>query len=660
MGRAQQPTTEGPLRNDTFVPTDKDSQALLLRGDKDLQKARSESSPTLLAAALDAWQSALTQDNPTVWVQGKDPAGIAQELWGQERLDLDRMLYGVQAAIAHRLQQLDPGERKTWTERFSPLAEEALHRNPFDPAHLRRIEHRFPLTQSAAVAGLRLADIELERDHPKRAQTWLDRAAWHLGGTLGDDTWDTHLKARGWRAAQPASQPTPANIADLKTVRAVRLEARPGRPPHGETPTLGLGLMPGLAPMDDGSIVVQTPRAVLHLSEDFLVGRDGAAQAQGLTNFTQEGPLRPLTPGSSGGWPLTPVTRGTRAYLVVDRARSGAVRYGLPIPSRSNHLLALQSGLEGQFSLLWKRSTDGVSNSKGQLQTPVDLQGAWEFQPGLLLVDNLLICVARAIPEPESQEEGQGGSGTGEAILNLVAMDANDGSLVYSVPFAKASDLVLRDESSVSQGIPTVCMPPSYDPRTGQILVASHHGLITTFDATDGRPRWSFRTRRRNPRDRGWPGSRPAPIHDSIARVAPFDGDFLYRMNLDRAALSPLLSNPTPIGQRLDLVHADATGTAFLGRRGRHETFWFEPAEGAPQYSIFLGRQEHLTGTVSRTQSAWLFASTQGLYVLDPTRQWALSHHFPLEDMSAGVGGDVYTIGERVFVLGEDTLWVLQ
>ncbi len=475
-----------------------------------------------------------------------------------------------------------------------------------------------------------------------------------------DGDWTRHLEARGWRSAALELPATPANIAALKTVRAVRLEARPGRPPHGEAPSLGLGLKPGLATMDDGSIVVQTPRAVLHLSMEFLEGKTGSAQAQALTHFTQEGPLRPLTPGSSGGWTMTPVTRGSRVFLVADRARSGSVRYGLPIPSRSNHLLCLESGRDGELQAVWKRSTEGVTDGLGRLQTPADLAGAWEFQPGLLLVDDLLICVARAIPEPEVQGEEAPKTSRGEDFLNLLAFHATDGSLAYSVPIAKASDLVLRDDSSVSQGIPTVAMPPGYNPQTGQILVTTHHGLISAFDATDGRPRWSFRTRRRNPRDRGWPGSRRAPMAQTTAWVAPFDSDFLYTMDLERAALSPLKESPAPMGPRLDLVHGDSSGLAFLGRRGRHETFWFEPTTGAPQFSVFLGRQEHLTGTMARTRDAWLFASTQGLYVLDPARQWAMSGHFPLEDLSAGVGGDVHTFGHRILVLGEDTLWVLQ
>lgn len=652
--------TEGPLQNDTFVPTSPSIQALLLRGDKDIHKARTTEGPTLLAAALDAWQSALVQSSALDWVHGDDTQGLAQELWGADRADLKRMEFGVQTAVAYRVMQLQPAERTVWLDRFGPLAEEALRRSPFGTVNLGQVEYRFPFTAPAALAALRLADLELERGAPARAQTWLDRAAWHLRYQPQDEAWTRHLKARGWQSFKPRTTPTPANISDLKTVRAVRLEVRSGRPPHGEVPTLGLGLMPGLAPMDDGSIVIQTPRAIIHFAPQYLDGNTGPAQVQGLTTFTQEGPLRPLTPGSSGGWPLTPLTRGKRAFLVVDRARSGAVRYGLPIPSRSNHLLCLESGVEGKFDLVWKRSSEGLLGINGELQASAEPLGAWEFQPGPLLVDDLFLCVARAIPAPQVQGEEPTGEGLNEAFLHLMAFHASDGTLAYSVAIAKASDLVLRDDSSVSQGIPTASMPLSYDANSGQILVTSHHGLISAFDATDGRPRWSLRTRRRDPRARGWPGSRRAPISGSTAWVTPFDSDFLYTLDLRREALTPLKQAPQAMGSRLDLVHADATGQAFLGRRGRHETFWFEPSADAPQYSVFLGRQEHLTGTLSLTQNAWLFASTQGLYVLDPARQWAMTNHFPLQDLSAGIGGNVYTLGERILVLGEDTLWVLR
>jgi hypothetical protein len=203
-------------------------------------------------------------------------------------------------------------------------------------------------------------------------------------------------------------------------------------------------------------------------------------------------------------------------------------------------------------------------------------------------------------------------------------------------------------------------MPLGFDPQSGQVLVSSHHGLISTFDAVDGRPRWSLRTRRRDPRAPGWPGSRRPPIANSIGWVAPFDSDFLYRLDLSREATSPLHAPPMAKGQRMDLVHADETGCVFLGRRGRSETLWYEPVSGAPQYSVFMGRQEHLTGTIGRTQDRWFFASTRGLYALDPARQWAMANHFPLEDLRAGIGGDVTPLGDRILVLGEDTLWVLR
>ncbi len=653
---------EGPLQNDTFVPIHKGAAGLLLKGDTDLLNARRQQNQTHLASALDAWQLALRQSSPTDWVHGSDPGGVAAKLWTAARGGPGRLEFGVQAAVAHRLMQLEPSEQSAWVDRFGPLAKDALERSPFDAEGLKRLEYRFPLTRAASHAALRLADLELERGAHARAQTWLDRAAWHQHLTGSNATWTDHLKARGWQSHGPQERPTPKNLSDLKLVRAVRLEARPGRLPQGETPTLGLGLIPGLAAMDDGSIVVQTPRTVIHLSAAYLDGEAGNAQVQGLASITQEGPLRPLTPSSSGGWPLMPLTRGSEVFLVVDRARSGSIRYGLPIPSRSNHLICLQAAADGELEVVWRRSSDGLFDAEGTLLGDLEPRGAWEFQPGPILVDDLLICVARAMPEPtvageEGDERARGGPG--EAFLNLMAFHAGDGSLAYSVPFAKASDLVLRDASSVSQGIPTVCMPLAFDPNSGQVLVASHHGLITTFDATDGRARWSLRTRRRNPRERGWPGSRRPSISELTAWVAPFDSDFLYTLDLRRQALSPLKEDPTPKGLRLDLVHADTTGKAFLGRRGRHETLWYEPKAGAAQYSAFLGRQEHLTGTLARTRDAWLFASTRGLYVLDPAREWAFTHHYPLQDQGAGIGGNVYTLGDRVLVLGEDTLWVL-
>ena len=54
-----------------------------------------------------------------------------------------------------------------------------------------------------------------------------------------------------------------------------------------------------------------------------------------------------------------------------------------------------------------------------------------------------------------------------------------------------------------------------------------------------------------------------------------------------------------------------------------------------------------------------IFSSDRALYLFDRTQGDLLLATIELPDLGAGVGGDVVADGDRVFVTGEDSLWVL-
>ncbi|MEZ6018524.1 MAG: hypothetical protein R3F17_00015, partial [Planctomycetota bacterium] len=518
---------EGPLANDTFVATRADLEESLRSGDRLVLEARANptTAASSLAQAMDAWRRALTGDGPGVWVRGEDREGLASQAFPREAPDWARAYWSPTEAVAWRLAALAPEERAVWPERFEPLADEALAAAPWSEPHLVRIERDFAFTRAAALAALRLCDLELESARFHAAASFLGRAERHAAWASASDGLRAAFAARRAWLPGPAAPTPPADDRRWRSAQSWRLERRPGHLAPGERAPLGLGARPGMVFTSDGAVIVQTPRALVTLTMDGDGSPPaGAAKVEGLAQFTQEGSLFPLAPASTGGLPHLPLLAGRRLFLVVDRARPGSVQFDLPIPPRSNHLLALDRDFEGGFVAAWARASEGLRVGKGDWM-PDGPEGQWEWQPGPVLVDGELWVLGRSLP-PAAGSDAE--AAPAEAFVELFAFDTVEGHQRHRMTLHKAADLAGRDPSSMAGGIPTSCMPLGLDAASGQVLVCSNQGLCGLFEAADGRGRLMLITRRRAPREAGWPGSARPAVQGSEAWFTPFDSDRAY------------------------------------------------------------------------------------------------------------------------------------
>ena len=109
----------------------------------------------------------------------------------------------------------------------------------------------------------------------------------------------------------------------------------------------------------------------------------------------------------------------------------------------------------------------------------------------------------------------------------------------------------------------------------------------------------------------------------------------------------------------LDLAGGVGDELLFLGRDGRHRALRAaRPGEDA-RSALYLGRGERFAGAALTSPERVLLSSDQAVYLFDRTRGDLLLSAIDLEDLGAGRGGSVLARGDRVFVVGRDTLWVL-
>src|SRR5688572_26393420 len=187
---------EGPLQNDVFLPTSREAEAELARGDEAYagllrqEPTQGGAGQRVWLTALEPWHAALgasqagdavavrpwkgtqpDQDSP--W---PDPDGTAGGGLGGRPI---RRTESVENAVLRRLIALAPEGRQAWLERFSGLAQDELAAAGRVPGLLAGVERAHPGTPAAGRAALTLAERELEAGRWELAQTWLERADRH-------------------------------------------------------------------------------------------------------------------------------------------------------------------------------------------------------------------------------------------------------------------------------------------------------------------------------------------------------------------------------------------------------------------------------------------------------------------------------------------------
>ncbi|MCP3918693.1 MAG: PQQ-like beta-propeller repeat protein [bacterium] len=664
---------EGALRNDSFQPVSAAASEELLAGDRAWSRAAAGGAGARdeRSRAFEAWYRALNASSDGDAVRLAPVDGPRAFAWPDPDQTHDRRTEDVAYAVLRRLSSATPDERGEWRTRFETLASGALEEAPTHAPALADVERAHPFTRSAAIAALRLADGAFEENRIADARLWLERLERHLLDIEGEQraAWDARIERRR-AACTRDDRPAPAtetwrSASDFTLERTQRLESTRKRPGHGMRGPLGLGLEPGLAFLDDGSFAIQTPRTLVWFDARAAGTRTGGTIARFVFAELIDVPsVRPVAAPSSGGWPLLPATDGQSLVVVVDRGRPGYKMRNVPIAAYGNHLVHMRIDGEGRSVVHWTLSARGLERSNLPPRDAAEIlgPGTWQFQPGPLLIDGVVFVLARLLPEPE----GPGAERGGDAWL--FALDARAGELRWARLITKGSDL--KSDSSARRGpgssVPTAGMPLAH--VRGRVVACTNLGIAAAFDAADGRQCWSLRTRRRDVDDPGWPGSRrPSPEAGSdrprAVVLGPFDSDFLYSFHAipDLARGGLYASPPVPIGDAADWTGFTGSAEASLvtlGRDGRHRALRLRNGAGEVRSSLYLGSEEHFAGRgLTSNDRLWL-ASDQNLFLLDFERDLFLLAAQAIPDLGGGLGGTPYGRGDRLVLVGPDTVWI--
>jgi hypothetical protein len=659
---------EGALRNDAFLPTNRDASQALFEGDAAWVAGREGPGVTAtLAIVFDGWRLALTSSTPGDGVLGLDPNGAGAGAFPDPDGTLGRRADGVQAAVLRRLESLPPHQRATWRSRFGSTAQDEWTTAPRDLASLGRLERELPGMRVAVLAAIACADFAAESGRPVAAAVWLERATRHLnlldGSTPDQVQLEEAIDCRA--AALPAPAPSASAFVDgaktLDLVRADRLEflTNMGRPMRGAP--LGRGLRPGLVTLNNGSVVVQTARSMVWLPEGTLNQEQGGRiERQSLEELLDVPMLRPLALASAGGWSMFPATDGERVVMVVDRGTRGRLMRGINEPARGNYLACLRSPDTDLPQPEWLLSSFGTERfNAGEWEPDESAQapfgvGTWEILPGPCIADGRVFVLTRRMHDPGNKDAGPPGE------IWLCAFDLATARPLWRRFITRAADLRRENESRMgSSDIGTASMPLALVGNA--LVIGTNVGLVAVIDPADGRLAHAFRYRRRPFSSPGWPGSR---VPEGDARgfvIAPFDSDYAYHLALTPTANGVLLDRPLPIRADQDLVDGLAESKLFLGRDGRNQALRWRAESGASGSAMYLGIRETFNGRALGTKYRVLASSNQRLYMFDRDSELGLLHAEPLVQVQDGDrGGDVIAANGRVLVLGDDTLWVLR
>lgn len=663
---------DSPLRNDTHLFRSEAAQAALARGDRAWRQslAGGEQDEWHYTQAFEGWRAALvesaTGDSVLLDPPGSDVSGI----WFDPLQTHARRSEGVSEAVLRRLLSLGDDLQALWRERLEPEALLLLEAAPYDRAQLGRIERNLPLTHSAAVAALRLADHSLEQGRLEDVRTWLRRAKRHARGLPSGAPESQELSSSldrreavlvALEASQGLARAEWESASQLEPTLAVRLESNQSMSPDARPVPLGRRVAPGGAFFEDGSLLVQTPRGLALFRPPVLAGEGGTrTRRHSYEDLLDLPPARPYALPSSGGWPLLPTIEGMDVVLVVDRGRPGRRVGNIPLSASGNHLVCLTLGPGGRLRTRWRLSQDGLSRP-GLATTPWDdaigVPGRFEFQPGPITGEGRVFVQARGLAHPDD------GGTMQTPDIHLFALDMASGGLIWSRPLTQPADV--RSRGSAVGTVPTTGMPLAL--VKGVLVAGTNVGLCCAYEALDGRHLWSVRTQRRVAGETGWPGSRrplsaESDLSPDAVLVAPFDSVYAYALALRPQPGTPLfLTTPQPMGALVDLSAGDAGGAwLFLGRDGRHQALRTLDPESGLQSSLYLGAGEQFEGPALVSPERAFVSSSRGLYLFDRTRECFLLDVGEMEPLGAGLGGRIVARGDIVAVTGRDSLWVFR
>lgn len=507
----QEALGEGPLANRTLVEVSP-AWELLLQGDEAWRRSRAAEpgrSGLDLSEAFESWRRVLEQADTSSALPWVDPTQSPDAAWDPF---LARSFEGPDTAIERRLNALDGKEREAWRQRFEGLAAEVAA----DDVERARLS---PGTAAAVRAWLRAADRALSLGRRAHAATYAERA-WRTAAWLLDEELERAAQSR--RAASAARElatpNAPANRVEL--LGTTELEdplmgagALPGSPP-------GRGLIPAGKFLDDGRLAVQLPSRIVLLDPESF-GVDVAVEGAVRIQPSLGPPALPFPGSGEPGWWLRPASDGRTLAWVEGRRRPGeatgnALAAWTPPPPRSPEDIAPQSLQTVSGDWHWALRGDERWNFHAPVERLPELAElvAAEWQAGPVIAGDTLIAAAR--------------TGDDERRTWLAGFGLRDGGIRWLTPVDRGSE---RRPASARFGSNResygACAPLAE--RHGRVLVVSHLGTASLFDAVDGRRLWTLRLRRAPEDQSTWTGTR-ALLGERHVLVAAADSDRLYRL----------------------------------------------------------------------------------------------------------------------------------
>ena len=647
--------TAAPFQASTFVPVHAEAKEALARGDRSLQRARAEDAERYWAEALDAWRTALdlsaTGDLVPLLVQDE-----GDEVWSDVDGSFEHRTEGVAVAVLRRLSLLPESERARWTARFDELASKRLTEARSVTALLARIERDFPATSAAALASLRLADRELEAGALQTAHAWLERGRTHIGLGAGQASLLASFERREAFITELSPPPSPAawrTATSLKLEREIDLHTRSsGNRPEGEG--FDRGLIQGGVFLADGRIVIHHPAAV------FVVDESGAGPIFEPRKLLENFPRRSGATFAPGGqaWPLSPATDGEDLFFVLGRAivagnTSAICRLSPPAAT-------------GEAAhLRWVLSTQGHSGSDGII-TPLEEflePGTWEFQPGPVVFESLLIVQARQWLPVES---GAATSvDTSRPRCFALALDVQTGLPVWTRFLGKGSD-VQRDFGNRFVGGNRPAAPAQPIALSGsRAFCATGVGLGVLLDLTDGRILWTFGPERRDADLPGWVRPhRPSFVASKGVQSVlwgPPDSQKLYwlRAATDLNGRGLLTHLPADIGSARAVLASGDPSAILLGFSGAARSLSsLDPDTGKVTQALRLRRTEEFRGPSLASESRVFLCTDRSLYLFDRKRELLLLESYGLQATDPAGGGTVIAKDNRVVVLGANRVFI--
>jgi hypothetical protein len=594
---------------------------------------------------------------------------LVAERWPDRDHSFARRTEAVEVAVLRRLSGLAAGERAAWTARFEALAGErlALAGREVEGAAAARalasIERHHPATRAALRAATALFELAFEAGRPRQADVWLERAERHA--SLAGENAQSEL-ARGLSrrraalapllAAPPAEPPPWTRAREFVPAAGHPLELPQRHKPKAFARIEG---QPGLAFLDRGRFAVQvtgtvwvlSPRAEDRIFEPWRLG------------FELGQPIATTVNHTGRDWPHLPLAAGDDLFLISGRA-DGAY---------SNLLQRVRTPRNIDLPVaVWSLGGGGLFGPDGQHEELAQVlePGMWEFQPGPLLIEDLLLVQARQWVQVERDDRPEVAT-PGEARVWLLALEAGSGRVRWKRFLCRGSDCV-EDFGPRFARAPLIRTPAEALAATDRgVFVGTNLGAGCMLDLADGRLLWSLRNRRRPAADAGWrTGTRSRPRLEErsggpVLLWAPADSNELYALGprLDFAAReelqpAPLVAfPPLPIDESELLVGGSPEQVLTLGRAGARRTLSAHSLVDGSRYdSIYLGREEEYLPGALVSPTRVLFVAEGGLYLLDRERELYLVAFHPLDVASDFASGGLWARDDELFLLAQGAL----